>query len=419
MPSLAPLLLGAELPRLGGRARRDPRHGRPGARAQGPRGEGSAASCASSGAATRWASRCRRRSAARAATPTARCARCAPRSTTSSAARRRAPRCCSTRCSATSRIGPRRTSYSRSSRAGAGTSTRPRSHLRAFLAAAGDRFDAWRASAERRLAQLEDERRLMSSEPGAARSAWWISRTRTSASRRTTALLAAGNSDFAVTVARYLDDVRAFVGDKLGHGAGGADGRRALRPRRVPEGARPPLQLPDGRLLRRTHPRGVGGASGRRAALVARARVHARAVPRADRRRPALLAQRRAGGAGSSAPRRRGPRSRGTSATSCARRSKTASWLPLARLAPSFSGLTDDEARLAYASSTAAADWLLRHADAKGRARILKLLGEGRTADEALLSVLHRDTDAIDQAVRAEIRAQFAEPTTPGPAAAH
>ena len=103
------------------------------------------------------------------------------------------------------------------------------------------------------------------------------------------------------------------------------------------------------------------------------------------------------------------------------------------RLAPSFSGLDDEEARLAYAVSTAAADWMFRHADAPGRAfvkmggvhgalgraRLLKLLGEGRSTDEALHAVLHRDTDAIDQAVRAEIRAQFAEPTTPGPAAAH
>jgi hypothetical protein len=92
-------------------------------------------------------------------------------------------------------------------------------------------------------------------------------------------------------------------------------------------------------------------------------------------------------------------------------------WIALARLAPSFSGLGDDEARLAYAISTAAADWLMRHADAAARARVLVLLGEGRSADEALRAVLRRDTAAIDRALRAEIRAQFAEPATPGPAA--
>ena len=92
-------------------------------------------------------------------------------------------------------------------------------------------------------------------------------------------------------------------------------------------------------------------------------------------------------------------------------------WLPLARLAPSFTGLDDGEARLAYTISTAATDWLLRHTDAPGRARVLAALGEGRSADEALRAVMQRDTAAIDRAVRAEILSQFAEPATPAPAA--
>jgi hypothetical protein len=50
---------------------------------------------------------------------------------------------------------------------------------------------------------------------------------------------------------------------------------------------------------------------------------------------------------------------------------------------------------------------------------LLELLGEGRPADEALRAVLHLDSEAIDRAVRAEIRAQFADPALPGPAAAH
>jgi hypothetical protein len=92
------------------------------------------------------------------------------------------------------------------------------------------------------------------------------------------------------------------------------------------------------------------------------------------------------------------------------RRIEEGRWLPLQRLAPSFSGLDDGQARLAYSISTAAADWLLRHADAGDRARLLELLGEGRTADEALRAVLRLDSEAIDRAVRAEIRAQFADP---------
>ena len=88
-------------------------------------------------------------------------------------------------------------------------------HLRSFLAAAGDRFDAWRASAERRLAQIEDERRLMSSSQAGALRLVDLAHPafRIQADE---ALLAAGNSEFAATVARYLDDVRTFVGEKLG-----------------------------------------------------------------------------------------------------------------------------------------------------------------------------------------------------------
>jgi hypothetical protein len=41
-------------------------------------------------------------------------------------------------------------------------------HLRAFLQSAGDRFEPWRAAATRRLARLEDERRLLAPPAGAA-----------------------------------------------------------------------------------------------------------------------------------------------------------------------------------------------------------------------------------------------------------
>jgi hypothetical protein len=88
-------------------------------------------------------------------------------------------------------------------------------------------------------------------------------------------------------------------------------------------------------------------------------------------------------------------------------------WLSLRRLAPSFSGLGDGEARLAYTIATAAADWLLRHTDAAGRSRLLALLGEGRIDDEALVSVLGIGTADVDAALRNEILGQFAAPQAP------
>ena len=73
-------------------------------------------------------------------------------------------------------------------------------------------------------------------------------------------------------------------------------------------------------------------------------------------------------------------------------------WLPLRRLAPSFSGLDDSDARAAYLEAMAAADWIEAHTDRAQRARLLARLGEGASDDEALRETLHLDTDAIDAA---------------------
>jgi Domain of unknown function (DUF4124) len=288
-------------------------------------------------------------------------------------------------------------------------------HLRAFLASSGDRFDAWRASADRRLAQLEDERRLMSSSPAGALRLVDLAHPdfRIQADE---ALLATGSTAFAGTVARYLDDVRAFVGEKLGavpaepmgvvlygrasyvktHGhrfsfqtVGFFDGRI-----HVVSAAHPAGELRSLLVHEYTHALFREQTGGDRPYWLNEGL--AEWIERASQARPALS---------------RAERTQLRAAIEDGR------WLPLERLAPSFSGLGDDEARLAYSISTAAADWLLRHADAAARARLLRLLGEGRSADEALRTVLRRDTAAIDAAVRAEIRAQFAEPPTTGPAA--
>jgi hypothetical protein len=290
-------------------------------------------------------------------------------------------------------------------------------HLRSFLAAAGDRFDAWRASAERRLAQIEDERALMSTSGagelrlvGLAHPDFLI--------QADEALLAAGSGDFARTVARYLDDVRSFVGTQLG--------TQPAQPMGVvlygrasygkTHGHRFSFQTVgffDGRI----HVVSAAHPAGELRSLLVHEFTHALFRERTGGDRPYWLNE------GLAEWIERASQSR--PALSSDERSQLRSaieegrWLPLLRLAPSFSGLDDGEARLAYSISTAAADWLLRHTDAAGRARLLELLGEGRPADEALRAVLQLDSEAIDRAVRAEIRAQFADPALPGPAAAH
>jgi hypothetical protein len=89
------------------------------------------------------------------------------------------------------------------------------------------------------------------------------------------------------------------------------------------------------------------------------------------------------------------------------RRIDANAWIALRRLAPSFSGLGDEDARTAYLESMAAAAWIEARTDRAQRGRLLARLGEGATDDEALTEVLSLDTQAIDAALRRAIRDEF------------
>ena len=281
-------------------------------------------------------------------------------------------------------------------------------HLRSFLASVGDRFDDWRASAQRRLAQIEDERALMSSSQAGELRLVALAHPdfRIQADA---ALLAAGRSDFARTVAGYLDDVRCFVGAKLGTWPAQPMGvvlygRAAYLKTHGHRFSFQTVGFFDGRI----HVVSAAHPAGELRSLLVHEYTHALFRERTGGDRPYWLNE----GLAEWIERE----SQGRPALSHDERSQLRSaieegrWLSLARLAPSFSGLDDNEARLAYSISTAAADWVLRHADARALARLLERLGEGRSADEALRGVLRLDTEAIDRSVRAEIRGQFAEP---------
>lgn len=288
---------------------------------------------------------------------------------------------------------------------------RAETHLRAFLSAAGDRFPGWRASAERRLAQLEDERRLMrSSEAGELRLVSLAhSDFRIQADQ---ALLATGSTDFARTVARYLDDVRAFVGERLASVPAEPMGvvlygRASYLKTHGHRFSFQTVGFFDGRI----HVVSAAHPAGELRSLLVHEYTHALFREQTGGDRPYWLNEGLAEWI-ERASQARPPLSRAERQTLRAA-IEDGRWLTLRRLAPSFSGLGDLEARLAYTVSTAAADWLLRNSDAAGRARLLALLGEGRPDDEALRAVLGRDTAAIDAAVRREIRDQFAEPPAP------
>ncbi|MBW2395092.1 MAG: hypothetical protein JRG95_12555, partial [Deltaproteobacteria bacterium] len=79
-------------------------------------------------------------------------------------------------------------------------------------------------------------------------------------------------------------------------------------------------------------------------------------------------------------------------------------WIHLSRLAPSFAGLDNKEARLAYAIATSAADWIERHTTAAARAQLLRRIGEGWPADEALREAVGLDTAGLEGSLQAELR---------------
>jgi hypothetical protein len=278
-------------------------------------------------------------------------------------------------------------------------------HLRLFLASAGPGFDDWRASAERRLGRLADERRLMESPEAqalrlvdVAHEAFRI--------QADAALLGAGAADFARTVVRYLEDARAALAARLG--AEPSEplgvvlyGRAAYRKAHGHRFSFQTVGFFDGRI----HVASAAHPAGELRSLLFHEYSHALFRERTGGDRPfwlneglATLAERAAAGRDglSRAERRR-----------LADAARGEAWIPLRRLAPSFTGLTDAEARLAYLAARAAAAWLDARTTPEIRARLLARLGEGASDDEALREAVGLDTEGIDAALRAELRGAF------------
>jgi len=82
-------------------------------------------------------------------------------------------------------------------------------------------------------------------------------------------------------------------------------------------------------------------------------------------------------------------------------------WIPLRRIAPSFSGLSDEDARAAYLESVVATAYIEAHTTQEQRANMLKRIGEGFSADQALHEATGLDTDGLDAAVQQTILEEF------------
>lgn len=92
---------------------------------------------------------------------------------------------------------------------------------------------------------------------------------------------------------------------------------------------------------------------------------------------------------------------------------ETDSWIPLDSIARSFAGLSDQRARDAYLQSVITVGYIHSRTNVEQRSRMLKMIGDGFSADQALYEVLGVDTAGLDLAVQEEIRREFPEWTLP------
>ncbi len=276
-------------------------------------------------------------------------------------------------------------------------------HLRRFLLLAGDRYPSWRASAQRRLARLEDERRLMEPPQGALR---LVSLDSPHFRVQMDEALQRGSGEFAATALRYLEDARLEVGGRLGVQPAEPTGvvlygRAAYLRAHRHRFSFQTVGFFDGRI----HVVSAAHPAGELRTLLFHEYTHALFRERVGGDRPFWLNE---GLAELSERQSNALPALTRSEWGLLRRSIDADrWIPLRRLAPSFSGLTNQEARLAYLQATAAAAWIEQETDAAGRARLLGLLGQGRSDDEALRAVLGRDTAGVEAAVQASVRERF------------
>jgi hypothetical protein len=279
-------------------------------------------------------------------------------------------------------------------------------HLRAFLASAGDGFDDWRLSAERRLAAIEDERALV--DGARPRGPLALVQAESAGFRIAyDAELGSGSPDYARTVLRYLEEARAHVCARLGFAPAEPTGvvlygKAAYLHAHRHRFSFQTVGFFDGRIhvVSQAHP------AGELRALLFHEFTHALFRERVGGDRPYWLNE---GLAELSERQSRGQDGLGREERAALRaRIQAGRWMPLERLARGFSGLADTDARHAYYASAAAAGWILRHTQPEERAELLARIGRAEPIDAALQAVAGADTAAIDARVRDEILAEFA-----------
>jgi len=278
-------------------------------------------------------------------------------------------------------------------------------HLRSFLVAAGDDFTGWQAAARRKLEALEDERRLADEDllEGPDR---WIGVEHPHFRVHYHEDLGKASADYPNTVLRYLEDAHAAVAARLGAVPseplgvmfyGKAAYLRAHRHRFSFQ----TVGFFDGRI----HVVSAAHPAGELRALLFHEYAHAVFRERTGGDRPFWFNEGMAELLERSSRRTEGfTRSE---LSSLRQRIAAGRWISLRRLAPSFSGLKDEDARAAYLESTVAASWLEGRTTPAQRRELLEGFGAGRPDDEVFEAVLGLTTAQIDAQAQAWIRAEF------------
>lgn len=279
------------------------------------------------------------------------------------------------------------------------------SHLRSFLESAGPNLERWRESAKRRLATLADEQRLADVDQSSRELR--LNESQSTYFRiQVDEALDTASEGYLVTALGYLEEAREEVSAQLGVSpleplgvvfySRGAY-MRAHRHRFSFE----TVGFFDGRIhvSSPAHP-SVGLRS-----LLYHEYTHAVFREHTGSDRPYWLNE----GLAEAIERRsrRQPVSTRSERASLRTRIEAGLWIPLRTLAPGFSGLSDEDARAAYLESVMAASWIEARTDRDARSRLLRRLGQGFSADQALTEAVGLDTAALDVALRAEIQSEF------------
>jgi hypothetical protein len=279
------------------------------------------------------------------------------------------------------------------------------SHLRAFLDSAGRDLEPWRLSAKRRLVDLSDERVL--ADTSLDRGGLTLVEYQSDHfAIQMDADLREVRPEYATTAIRYLNEARSEVSRALGVVPveplgvvfyGKAAYLRAHRHRFSFQ----TVGFFDGRI----HVSSPAHPSGELRSLLFHEYAHAVFREQTGGDRPywlnegfAELIERRS---------RKQPATTRSERALLRNRIQAGIWIPLRTLGPSFSGLSDDQARAAYLQAAVASAWIESHTTAEQRGLLLLRLSEGFSGDQALYEVFGMDTGGVDAAVQDEIRGEF------------